>query len=384
MSKKVLVADDSQTIQKVIKITFANQDFDITPVLDESELFSTNGDFDLVLLDFGLTDDGYKLGQKAREKFPKTPIVALLGTFDIVEEEKLHKCGYTDKVVKPFETEKFISLCIDLIENEASEYVSSFNEEETSGEDEFSGWDVSSSAAQDDDDKTVEFDLNDKKDFLPEDENEFIDESNNLESELDGWGFDPTNLQGSDVTREFETMPPVIETLPEENFEGPVAPSPLDVSSFVGNLDDEMEDDFEIPQEHPVYVEDDSASFEEISDDNLWDADEVSSDTFSSSEEDEHEIDISAGPQMNDDFSFSNEATGVVSKSAHKNQSIDIDELKADLRNEIAPVIEKYAKEYCEQNIEKIIWEIVPDLAENLIKKELKNISKQVLTSISE
>ena len=120
MSRKVLVADDSQTIQKVIKITFASQDFELTPVLDEEDIFNQSEDFDLILLDFGLADDGYGLGRKVRERFSQTPILAMLGTFDIIDEEKLRSSGYSDKVVKPFETEKFINLCNDLIENGVS------------------------------------------------------------------------------------------------------------------------------------------------------------------------------------------------------------------------------------------------------------------------
>ncbi len=410
MSRKVLVADDSQTIQKVIKITFANQDFDITPVLDESELFNAEDSFDLILLDFGLSDDGYALGQRTREKFPNTPILALLGTFDIVDETKLRNSGFSDKVVKPFETEKFISLCNDMIGSEVQSISQEDYPNEDSNEaedDNFSGWDVDSSLVQaeapseedhdHEDDKTVEFDLSDHAPLK--------DEDNNLESELDGWGFDPTNLKGSDVTGNFDTLPPVIEASEEidtqdEFEEGPESPtSVLDVSSFVGNLDDELDEDFEIPaqsnideldemEEVPMEAlstfEDDSDDFEEISDDNLWDVDEDMSQTFSSETEDEHEIDISNNQSMNDDFSFGSTKTTAHIKSAVKAPALDMEALKNDLRSEIGPVIEKYAREYCEQNIEKIIWEIVPDLAENLIKKELKNISKQVLTSISE
>ncbi|MFG1484479.1 response regulator [Halobacteriovorax sp. RZ-1] len=437
MSKKVLVADDSQTIQKVINITFANQDFEIVSALDESELFSKSDDFDLILLDFGLSDDGYKLGEETRKKFPTTPVLAMLGTFDIVDENKLRSSGYSDKVVKPFETEKFISLCNELIESGVSESETSnetFEDDQEEiqdsfesndlEEDNFSGWDVDSSIAQSEEDKTQEFDLTANNTFDGDSE----DLDNNLQSELDGWGFDPTNLKGSDVTKEFDTLPPVIEGLPEAKQEE-ASSSVLDVSNYFGNLDDELGDDFDLPgvdeeeseevsfdapevsndieddiedeiegeieeeAEEDNFFEastnDDDQDFEEISDENLWDADAESTEIFSSPEEDEHEINLSSVTQMNDDFSFGTSTTASINTStsaapATASPAVDVEELKAELRNEVAPIIEKYAREYCEQNIEKIIWEIVPDLAENLIKKELKNISKQVLTSISE
>ncbi|MEH0860282.1 response regulator [Halobacteriovorax sp. DPLXC-1] len=411
MSRKVLVADDSQTIQKVIKITFASQDFELTPVLDEEDIFNQSEDFDLILLDFGLADDGYGLGRKVRERFSQTPILAMLGTFDIIDEEKLRSSGYSDKVVKPFETEKFINLCNDLIENGVSDEQPIEDSEEfpqeDSEDDNFSGWGVDTTQGEfEEEDQTGEFHLDDKQDIDSLENEETIDPSD-LSSELDGWGFDPTNLKGSDVTGDFDSLPPVIEgqeissenEAPDINQEA--ASTVLDVSNYFGSLDDELDDDF--PQEEPIIEEprsqytseelsaeedatDESDDFpQEIADENLWDVDEEVSQAFSSPEEDEHEIDVSNASEMNDNFSFERTTTALVNKGASKQApSIDMEDLKASLRADVAPIIEKYAKEYCEQNLEKIIWEIVPDLAENLIKKELKTISKKVLTSISE
>lgn len=411
MSRKVLVADDSQTIQKVIKITFASQDFELTPVLDEEDIFNQSEDFDLILLDFGLADDGYGLGRKVRERFSQTPILAMLGTFDIIDEEKLRSSGYSDKVVKPFETEKFINLCNDLIENGVSDERPIEDSEEFSQEDSeddnFSGWGVDTTQGEfEDEDQTGEFHLDEKQDIDSLENEETIDPSD-LSSELDGWGFDPTNLKGSDVTGDFDSLPPVIEgqeissenEAPDINQEA--ASTVLDVSNYFGSLDDELDDDFH--QEEPIIEEprsqytseelsaeddatDESDDFpQEIADENLWDVDEEVSQAFSSPEEDEHEIDVSNASEMNDNFSFERTTTALVNKGASKQApSVDMEDLKASLRADVAPIIEKYAKEYCEQNLEKIIWEIVPDLAENLIKKELKTISKKVLTSISE
>ncbi|WP_419172836.1 response regulator [Halobacteriovorax sp.] len=411
MSRKVLVADDSQTIQKVIKITFASQDFELTPVLDEEDIFNQSEDFDLILLDFGLADDGYGLGRKVRERFSQTPILAMLGTFDIIDEEKLRSSGYSDKVVKPFETEKFINLCNDLIENGVSDEQPIEDSEEFSQEDSeddnFSGWGVDTTQGEfEEEDQTGEFHLDDKQDIDSLENEETIDPSD-LSSELDGWGFDPTNLKGSDVTGDFDSLPPVIEgqeissenEAPDINQEA--ASTVLDVSNYFGSLDDELDDDF--PQEEPIIEEprsqytseelsaeddatDESDDFpQEIADENLWDVDEEVSQAFSSPEEDEHEIDVSNASEMNDNFSFERTTTALVNKGASKQApNVDMEDLKASLKADVAPIIEKYAKEYCEQNLEKIIWEIVPDLAENLIKKELKTISKKVLTSISE
>jgi hypothetical protein len=46
-------------------------------------------------------------------------------------------------------------------------------------------------------------------------------------------------------------------------------------------------------------------------------------------------------------------------------------------------MIKKHVKEYMDQmfqaKVEKISWEVIPDLAENLIKKEISKISNKIL-----
>lgn len=46
------------------------------------------------------------------------------------------------------------------------------------------------------------------------------------------------------------------------------------------------------------------------------------------------------------------------------------------VRELLMPSIEKMVKEYCQKNVEKVAWEVIPDLAENLIKKEIHHISE--------
>jgi PleD family two-component response regulator len=121
MNHKVLLADDSVTIQKVIKITLANQPYDITDAASESDLFSKLKALDpkLVLLDFNLSEkfSGYELTTKIKSICPNTKVLLLLGTFDSVEDEAMLKCGASEKIVKPFDSNKFISICKRLVDN---------------------------------------------------------------------------------------------------------------------------------------------------------------------------------------------------------------------------------------------------------------------------
>ena len=68
MASRVLVADDSLKIQKVIGITLANSGYDLVECVNEDELFKKveSDHFDLILLDFNLSDSktGYELSKK--------------------------------------------------------------------------------------------------------------------------------------------------------------------------------------------------------------------------------------------------------------------------------------------------------------------------------
>ena len=120
MTSRVLVADDSLTIQKVIGITLSNSGYDLVECLTEADLNLKikSNKFDLVLLDFNLSDShsGYDLAKQINASMPDAAIIIMLGTFDIVDESKFDACGITDKIVKPFESSKFIKKCRDLLE----------------------------------------------------------------------------------------------------------------------------------------------------------------------------------------------------------------------------------------------------------------------------
>ena len=57
---------------------------------------------------------------------------------------------------------------------------------------------------------------------------------------------------------------------------------------------------------------------------------------------------------------------------------MDQDELVEKLKLSLRPMIEEMVREFCRQSAEKVAWEVIPDLAENLIRKEIKDISDSV------
>ena len=53
-------------------------------------------------------------------------------------------------------------------------------------------------------------------------------------------------------------------------------------------------------------------------------------------------------------------------------------EMREDIEQRVASLVEEVVRKYCSETVERVAWEIIPDLAENLIKKELKSISDSI------
>ncbi|ALC15908.1 putative histidine kinase [Desulfuromonas soudanensis] len=113
MSKKLLLADDSITIQKVIGITFANEDYELTVVdngdaaLEKARILRP----DLILADvFMPGKNGYELCAAIRQDpgLSHVPVLLLTGTFEPFDEGKARQAGATDWISKPFESQGLI------------------------------------------------------------------------------------------------------------------------------------------------------------------------------------------------------------------------------------------------------------------------------------
>ena len=113
MSKKILLADDSITIQKVIGITFANEDYELTVVDNGADAVTKAGEIspDLVLADVIMPEkDGYEVCKeiKAIPALAGIPVILLTGTFETFDEAKSQEVGADDFITKPFESQTLI------------------------------------------------------------------------------------------------------------------------------------------------------------------------------------------------------------------------------------------------------------------------------------
>ena len=113
MSKKILLADDSITIQKVIGITFANEDYELTVVDNGADAVAKAAEIrpDLVLADVIMPEkDGYEVCKeiKANPALAGVPVILLTGTFEPFDEAKSKEAGADDFITKPFESQTLI------------------------------------------------------------------------------------------------------------------------------------------------------------------------------------------------------------------------------------------------------------------------------------
>ena len=121
MSIKVLVADDSITIQKVIGIIFGGDEYSLT-VVDNGKSAVDKAreiDPDILLIDAlmpGMT--GYEVTELIRStpSLAVKPILILTGSFEPFDEEKAKKCGADDFIAKPFESQQIITKVKELLE----------------------------------------------------------------------------------------------------------------------------------------------------------------------------------------------------------------------------------------------------------------------------
>src|SRR6266542_175512 len=109
MGKKILVADDSLTIQKVVELMFSDSDYRLTCVSNgRLALERVREDPpDLILADVVMPEkNGYEVCEEIK-KNPATariPVVLLAGTFEPFDRERAERLGCDAIVSKPFDS----------------------------------------------------------------------------------------------------------------------------------------------------------------------------------------------------------------------------------------------------------------------------------------
>ncbi len=431
MNHKVLLADDSLTIQKVIKITLANQPFDIVECSSDDELFKKLPDVNpaIVLLDFNLSEkfSGYELAAKIKAAVPNAQVLLLLGTFDTIDDAAMEKSGAADKIVKPFDSNKFISICKRLVDNspvEEIKYPEAKKEKFVVPVLENDQWQVNHPAETPKVKEEPKANFNVKNHLNPLD-HEVSDWGMSVPGVIDGPSHDKVidlppvmnQVQSlSDHKNKLDAVAPVGDakfpdnndldypTIEELNSQAkPVAEEkPKPKSKLISIESFNEPEEFQIEQGYSQDTESNVSSIEaqirdEVEED-LWKVDEfedLKKEVASKIEEVKNNFQPSVKDfdeslfkplDENEDIKWTTSDNFSADDNADKsfNSGASSHNFAPQVsQEEVEALVKKYVKEYMDemfaQKVEKIAWEVIPDLAENLIRQEMTKISHKIL-----
>jgi len=114
MSHKLILADDSITIQKVVELILAEEDFEIKSTNNGEEALAAVHSFqpDVVLADIEMPKmNGYQLCEKIKQD-PSSQgisVILLAGAFEPIDEELAKQVKADDYIIKPFESQELLS-----------------------------------------------------------------------------------------------------------------------------------------------------------------------------------------------------------------------------------------------------------------------------------
>ncbi len=120
MPHKLLLADDSVTIQRVVELTFADENIDVVTVSDGASAIEaiTRETPDIVLADASMPKkDGYEVASfvKGDPARAHVPVLLLTGAFEPVDESRADTIGCDGVLVKPFKPQQVIGKVKELL-----------------------------------------------------------------------------------------------------------------------------------------------------------------------------------------------------------------------------------------------------------------------------
>ena len=115
MGDKVLLADDSATIQKLVEMALSDSGYELLAVSDGKQALDHMATFrpDVVLADAIMPImDGYQVCQHVKQDphFQHIPVILLTGRFQPFDSEKAAEVGIDDRVVKPFSQDQLVGI----------------------------------------------------------------------------------------------------------------------------------------------------------------------------------------------------------------------------------------------------------------------------------
>jgi len=113
MTIKILLADKSITIQKVVEMLFSGREYEVSCASDGETALNEAGRIkpDVVLADIDLPRiNGYSFAARLRQEpgLAQTPVILMLSRDDVFDDAKATQAGILDSITKPFESQELI------------------------------------------------------------------------------------------------------------------------------------------------------------------------------------------------------------------------------------------------------------------------------------
>ncbi len=120
MPKTLLLADDSVVIQKLVALSFANEDVELITVYNGDEALQKVREKvpDLVLADVVMPGkNGYEVCHAIKQDpgLSHIPVLLLTGTFESFDETRAQQVGSDGKITKPFEAQALVERVNELL-----------------------------------------------------------------------------------------------------------------------------------------------------------------------------------------------------------------------------------------------------------------------------
>ena len=117
----LLLADDSVVIQKLVGLSFANEDIEIITVDNGDDAISRASECkpDVILADVVMPGkNGYEVCSAIRShpELSDTPVLLLTGTFEAFDESRANEVGATGHITKPFEAQVLVDRVTEILE----------------------------------------------------------------------------------------------------------------------------------------------------------------------------------------------------------------------------------------------------------------------------
>lgn len=377
--RKLLLADDSVTIQKVIELTFADEGVRVVAFSNGQDAIDKLEELapDIVLADvFMPSKSGYEVCEyvKQNEKLKAIPVMLLVGSFEPFDEAEARRVGADDILTKPFQSIRR------LIDRVGALVGSPPAELEVPTADLLKADDDATERSEKLDTEELEISTADTMP-LPDELHETLgfatpvaEEQTELgEKTMDSWTVEVNQTVDTDASDvlldlgEFETH-----EVDEDEFE-----LDLDMPEF-SNLEDTLGGGTSAPQPMRPFVEpqvvetvssgapNQSFSYQpEVQEHSYSEADEIAY------EDQVHEIPESEESYVASDTAVAEvEAPPVVTSTP----AVSPNALSQDLIDAIA---RRVVEMMSEKVVQEIAWEVVPDLAELLIKRQLEDKASQ-------